>query len=138
MLSVNVGLMSRAKHPSRRQRAYAPGLTSTGRKKSQRAYDPRSIAPVGQGLGDLHPDLLALALYCPEYPDIPLARVRVGSNVRVHWQCRCRSVTRPLKVMTVVSRGAVICDRCQVTGKSRLEFEVAELLEAMLVDGRVG
>lgn len=132
VLSVNVRPMSRAKHPSRRQRAQAPGLTSSGRRKSQRAYDPRSIAPPGQGLGDLHPDLLDCALYCPKYPDLPLARVRVGSNVRVHWQCRCGSVTRPLKVITVVSRGAVVCDRCQVTGKSRLEFEVAELLQAML------
>ena len=132
VVSVNVGPMSRAKHPIRRQRAQAPGFTSTGRRESQRAYDPRSIAPTGEGLGDLHPDLLDCALYCPKYPDLPLARVRRGSNVRVHWQCRCGSVTRPLKVMTVVSRGAVVCDRCQVTGKSRLEFEVAELLEAML------
>lgn len=124
--------MTKAKHPGRRSGSTQGDLTPSGRHRSSRAYDPRSIASPGQGLGDLHPDLASRALYCPQYPDIPVNRLRLQSNMRFYWLCQCGGVTHPLKVMTVVSRGAVICDRCQRTGKSRLEFEVAEVLRLML------
>jgi hypothetical protein len=101
--------------------------TPSGRRRTVRNYDPRSIAPPGEGLADLFPDLYARALGCPEYPELPIARLRVQSNLILEWSCVCGSPTLR-QVNNVTNRGLIVCDRCQAAGKSRLEFEVAELL----------
>lgn len=126
--------MTRARHPVQVPDSN-PGTpaatTPTGRRRRPRAYDPRSIAAPGQGLGDLHPALYAQALRCPQYPELPLVRLSCQSNLSVVWRCQCGNETER-KVNNVVNRGRVLCDRCQASGKSRFEFEVAELLRVGL------
>jgi hypothetical protein len=69
-------------------------------------------------------------LGCEKYPRLDLGRVKTKSNLYFTWQCRCGSRPRR-KVTDVVKIGDVVCDGCRPAGKSRLEFEVAELLRQM-------
>ncbi len=105
------------------------GPTTSGRRKTVRKYDPRSIASPGQGLADLYPALYKQAVRCPKYPELPIARLVPRSNLILVWRCQCSNETLR-KVNNVTSRGRVGCDRCQSAGKSRLEYEIAELLRA--------
>src|SRR3954451_2245371 len=99
--------------------------------REMRAFDPRSIALPGQSLADLYPTLYEQAVRCPKYPELPVARLVPQSNLMLVWRCRCGNEALR-KVNNVVNRGRVLCDRCQSTGKSRLEYEIAELLRAGL------
>ena len=99
--------------------------------KSTNPWHGLMVANVGAGLGDLHPDLAGRAVACERYPDFPLGRLKPGSNEYVLWACHCGRITRQ-KVQNVTRKAAVICSDCRPVGKSRWEFEVAELLRAML------
>lgn len=127
MIRVRYPLVASASHA----RESVAERTASGRRKTVRKYDPRSIAPLGQGLADLHPALDKQALRCLEYPEIPIARLSPQSNLSLVWRCRCGGEA-PRKVNNVTTRGRATCDRCQSSGKSRLEYEVAELLRAGL------
>lgn len=89
------------------------------------------VAEAGAGLGELHPDLVDRAIACERYPEFPLGRLKPHSNEYVLWTCHCGRTTRQ-KVQNVTRKAAVICSDCRPVGKSRWEFEVAELLRAML------
>ncbi len=107
------------------------GRTPSGRRQTMRKYDPRSIASPGQGLADLYPALYEQAVRCTKYPELPLARLVPQSNLTLVWRCRCTNETLR-KVNNVINRGRAVCDRCQSSGKSRLEYEIAEVLRAGL------
>lgn len=96
-------------------------------RSAQSTFDPRSIAQPGEGLADLYPDLYKQAVRCPKYADLPLARLKTRSSLTLVWKCLCGNETER-KVNNITLRGKVICDRCRATGKSRLEYEVAEIL----------
>lgn len=96
-----------------------------------RDFDPRSIAPAGAGFGDLFPELAARAIVCEQYPKLDLRSVRVKSSLYIIWRCVCGTEFRR-KVTDITRRRAVLCGDCTAGGKSRMEFEVAELLRLML------
>lgn len=102
----------------------APTRTTSGESGK---FDPRSIAAPGEGLADLFPDLYQQAVRCPKYPKLPLARLKTRSNLALVWRCLCGNETER-KVNNITIRGRVICDRCRASGKSRLEYEIAEIL----------
>lgn len=101
------------------------------RRGTKQPFDRRSIAPPGSGLADLYPALYEQALRCPRYPELPLDRLAPQSNLLLVWRCRCTNEALR-RVNNVVNRGRVLCDRCQSSGKSRLEYEIAALLRAGL------
>lgn len=123
--------MTRARHPAERPGDAEGEHTPSGRRRTSRRYDPRSIAPPGKGLADLFPQLHARAIVCLKYPELPLDRIRPGSNLMVEWSCMC-GATMARRVNNVTNRGILVCDAHRAAGKSRFEFEVAALLEVGL------
>lgn len=105
--------------------AESPG--SSPRARAQRDFDPRSIAGPGERFGELQPELAARAIGCLRYPKLDLGLVKLGSNLYGTWICLC-GVSFARKVLDIVKQGTVRCGDCRDVGKSRLDFEVAELL----------
>jgi hypothetical protein len=71
--------MTRVRYPLGADEPDAPGSpagpTSSGRWKTVRKHDPRSIASPGQGLANLYPALYKQAVRCTKYPELPIARL---------------------------------------------------------------
>lgn len=77
-----------------------------------------------------HPQIFS-KIKRPVNPVINPATLTSGSGEKMVWECYCGlEFIRPIQV--VVHKSRITCRLCMVSGKSRLEFEVAELLSVML------
>lgn len=96
----------------------------------ERAWDRKAIAADGESLADLRPDLAGRALRNLSRPSVIPARLRLRSNAQVLWACQC-GTQFPGSVCNAVKTQVFVCRTCQRRGKSRFEFQVAELLRVL-------
>jgi len=94
-------------------------------------WNRRATAPAGRTLADLRPNLARRALRNISRPSIAPGLLAVQSSMRVLWRCVCGADFTG-QVANATKTSVFVCTACRRTGKSRFEFEVAELLKALL------
>jgi hypothetical protein len=108
--------------------------TFSGTPAQEAAWTAKAVAPRGKSLADLRPDIAASALRCVDRPSIHPSALGARSNLRVEWRCQCGATF--VRTVSNASRYSYnVCRICSNRGKSRMEYEVAEVLQAYLGAG---
>lgn len=90
----------------------------------------RRVAAPDVRLAVVAPELATVAVRNVTHPEVRPGDLATASNQRVEWLCQC-GLTFVLPVWAAVKAGRPICRVCRRNGKSRAEYETAEVLRVL-------
>lgn len=96
--------------------------------KGDRVITRRESLPAHRQFMNAHPKLAEHFVKFVSREGLTLSNVSVSSKFKALWECHC-GIQFPQEIASVHLAGRVACQKCRRIGKSRLEFEVATILE---------